>query len=291
MATKENKTKEPSKTKTTSFSNPAGTKGNAEPTETKASSALETGHGAVAPVHTPPAIVGGHTNGIEGEILASDLKLVRLNLVNPMSPLATEHNFPFGSVVVGKTAKLVPSFEVPFIFAALFVKLRFQQKLPYSSKEKPMIFDKLSEVIGAGGTIDYSKEAVAQLRFYDRLAHFALAVRCPDNAGEDLRMLLDQRAPDGSDWGVVAFTCSGQAFRSFGSNIVTAGQGRLRDNLSRGLWTAKSVKKSNEDGTWAQLESTFAGSAQDPDMIAFLARLAGHDFASDAELNSEAAEG
>ena len=38
-----------------------------------------------------------------------------------------------------------------------------------------------------GGTTDYSKDAIDAGQYFENLAHFVVAVKCPDDAAEDLQ--------------------------------------------------------------------------------------------------------
>lgn len=260
-----------------------------EPEQTApAKPSLQTALGATTRVQSAPlapinpansnpglaATVGGA--GFEGDIDASDLRLPRVNIVNPLSKLHTEDGHDIGAIIGNKQFVLAAKGE-KILGVVLYGRKRYQQKLPYNSDETPLILDSQTEVKANGGTIEYSKEAIAELRFFEPVAHFVLAVQAPDELPEEYSDLFPYEAEDEdgvSRWGRFAFTVAGGSYKSFAKNIITSAASTLRDGLWHGVWAFGTEKKVNDKGTWYIPTSAFKGKLKDPEQIAFFADLA-----------------
>lgn len=196
---------------------------------------------------TAPAPAGD----VEGDIDASDLRLPRLNLVNPTSTLATEQDFPVGGFVVEKEL-IVAERDGSLDVVVLHMRKRFQQKLPWGEQrdEPPIICNTKEEVLENGGTLNYSQEAIDDERYYQKMADFVLALRAPDDLPEEElhRFPLEM---GGSRWGRFVFTVAGGSYATFAVPVITARQGKLRAlGLPGGVWSLSSVKKSGKGNVW-----------------------------------------
>lgn len=221
-----------------------------------------------------------NSSGIHGEIDESDIILPRLNLVNPTSKLCTEDDMPIGSFVLEKEVVLATR-EGKLNFVVLDLTKLFQQKVDYQGGETPNVVATKAEVLEAGGTLDWSPEAVEDETYYQNLAHVVMLVQAPSDLDESElhRFPLEY---DGAHWARVIFTVAGGAYNSFAKAIVTHGMGKLRraGGLFTGLWTVKAAKKSNDDNTWYVPVSKLVGVVDDPDTFAFLAEQASDDFST-----------
>lgn len=222
--------------------------------------------------HNPPAVPSA-ASGIDGEVDIDDIKLPRINVVNAMSDLHTEDEFPLGAIVLDKEVQLIDR-EGELEFVVLYCKPLYQQKLPYESKESPIVVSTKREVIEEGGTTEWSKTAMEEFRFFERLAHFVLAIKAPEDVDEsELHRFPSELG--GEYWGRVALTVNGSSFKSFGKNVITAGVGKLKQTgLHSGGWLLKLDKRSNEKGSWYVPVSKFAGMIDDEEALEFFAELA-----------------
>ena len=208
------------------------------------------------------------SGGIEGDLDADDVKLPRINLVQSTSAIADE--FTPGSFVLDKEIELGNE-EHPVQMVTLWGRKLLQQKLPFGeSDESPLIFKTRREVKEWGGTTDYSPDAIKAGQYFENLAHFVVAVKCPDDAAEDLqgRFELDL---EGELWTLVAFTVNGSSYNAFGKQMITAA---MSDNIWSRAWEVKPEKRSNSKGRWFVPVPRFKGKIVDPDRLQFFADLA-----------------
>ena len=216
--------------------------------------------------------------GVHGEIDENDIVLPRLNIVNPTSKLCTEEDMPIGSFVLEKELVLATR-DDKLNFVVLDITKLYQQKVDYQGGETPNVVSTKAEVAAAGGTTKWSEEAVEEERYYQPLAHVVLLIQAPAklDKSELHRFPLEY---DGAHWARVIFTVAGGAYNAFAKAIITHGMGKLQSagGLFTGLWTLKSVKKSNDDNTWYVPTSKLVGVVTDKETYDFLAEQADDDF-------------
>jgi hypothetical protein len=209
--------------------------------------------------------------GIEGDIDAEDIKLPRINLVQSTSAIADD--FTPGALVLDKEVELGDETH-PIQLVTLWGKKLYQQKLPFGeSDESPLVFQTRKEVKEWGGTTEWSKEAIEDHRYFENLAHFVVAVRCPDEASEDLAAHFDLEIGD-ELWTRVAFTVNGSSYNAFGKQMITAAQTAGADGIWSRSWEVKPEKRSNARGRWFVPVPRFKGKITDPERLAFFANLA-----------------
>lgn len=209
--------------------------------------------------------------GIEGDIDAEDIKLPRINLVQSTSQIADE--FTPGSFVLDKEIELGNDAN-PIHLVTLWGKKLYQQKLPFGeSEESPIVYGTRKEVKDFGGTTEWSKEAIEGGRYFENLAHFVVAVRCPDESSEELTARFDLELGD-ELWTRVALTVNGSSYNSFGKQMITAAQTAGAEGIWSRAWEVRPEKRSNAKGRWFVPVPRFKGKLTDPERLAFFADLA-----------------
>jgi hypothetical protein len=212
--------------------------------------------------------------GFEGELDSRDVVMPRLNVVNPTSKLCTEQDLPAGSLVFEKELILFEKGSDPLDVVVLRVIKKYQQKLPFDGDETPQVFDTRAEVEAEGGTVNYSKDAEEEGRFYQSIAHIVLAVR----AGEEISEGEFYRFPHehaGSYWACGVITTAGSGYKSFAVPVISKVVGALRQTGTySGLWKVSVEKRSNDKNTWYVPVSKFVSIISDPEDLAFFSALA-----------------
>ena len=197
--------------------------------------------------HNPPATVPTH-GGIAGEVTEDDIKLPYLQLVQATSEISDE--FPQGSIVIDKEEILCDD-ENAVELVVLHGEKLYQQKLPFGeADESPVVLPTRAAVREWGGTCEYSQEAIDDQVYFENLAHFVVAVKCPEGASAELESRFDTPFED-ELWARFKFSVRGSGFTSFGKTIITMAQTAAADG---GIWTRlfelRTKKKSNAKGRW-----------------------------------------
>ena len=235
-----------------------------EPVEPKAPGTKSLVKAEEAPRHeiTRPAGVGG----IEGDIDPDDIRLPRINIVQSTSQIADE--FQSGAIVLDKEVELGND-ECPINLVVLYGKKLYQQKLPFGeSEESPLVFASRAEVREFGGTTEYSKEAIADKRYFEDLAHFILALEFDADIAEKLgRCEFDY---NGNHYLRAAFTVNGSGYNSFAKPVITAA---ATGSVYSRRWSLRTEKRSNAKGRWFVPVPRLKERITDPAELEFFASL------------------
>lgn len=212
--------------------------------------------------------------GIEGELDQRDIRLPRFNIVNPTSKLCAEQDFPAGAIVFEKEVTLFEKGDDPLDVVVLRLVKKYQQKLPFDSEERPLVFDSVAEVEENGGTTRYSKEAEEDGRLYQSVAHVVLAVRAPDALPAD-ELYRFSHEHEGTNWTVGVITVAGSGYTAMAVPVINKALGALKSTgLASGLWKLGSEKRSNDKNTWYVPAAKFSAVNNDAGYLAFFRDLA-----------------
>ena len=88
--------------------------------------------------------------GFEGEILPSEIRIPTLNVVQGVGDLAD--SFRSGAIVLNKETQLTDG-GTPLEVTLLRCRKFYVENIPYGSEQRPAMYDKLQDVLKAGGTL------------------------------------------------------------------------------------------------------------------------------------------
>jgi hypothetical protein len=145
----------------------------------------------------------------------SDVKDPRINLVQKSSK-AELHAFGLGAFVLNREIKLSDG-ETPLQISVGAVDKDFQQKLPWGSKDTPLVFRTPEEVRKAGGTLVY--KGAKQGTFYGPRAHITILLKAPESLTEDDLNFFPYEF--NGNWAVAKMTVSSSGFTSMAKEIAT----------------------------------------------------------------------
>jgi hypothetical protein len=166
---------------------------------------------AVVPYNPTPDFTGSWSR--------SDIRLPRINLVQKSTDSKLITKFGIGSFILNREAKLSDG-TTPVYITVVQLDKDFQQKLPWGSKEEPLVFRTPEEVRKAGGTLTY-KGAQPGTYFQNR-AHITLLVESPANLADDAEALFPyENEENGKLYSVVLMTVSSSGFTSMAKEIAT----------------------------------------------------------------------
>jgi hypothetical protein len=226
---------------------------------------------AVVPIPVAPAPAAhgiAVAEGVEGEVLADDIRLPRINLVQKVGQLAD--SFHPGSIVFEKSVVLTEGKE-PIELIPLRIKTQYQRKRVWGSEEEPEVYDTSAEVIAAGGSLEYGDE-----NYFERIAHIQVALKLPDSVNQDENPEVLDLFPFQNEDGLYAlamWTLASSGFTAVAKPLLTAASGLLRHGLWNGRYKVTSELRRNAANSWYAPSIRFAGknSPEDADFFRSIA--------------------
>lgn len=228
----------------------------------------------IAVIEPKPLITSNVINpptGIEGEITADDIKPPRLNLVQKVGTLPDK--FSPGSFVYDKEFEIIPPKGQGYV-TVLRLKKYYQQKLTFGTDDLPVRLDTAQQVREAGGTTEWSDEAIKEKRYYSESADVLLAIESMPHIDADTIATYFPYSIEGTNFGLLAFTVTSSAFTRFGKRIITDASLLLRDGLWNGRYKLTADKVSNASNSWFVPAISF-DKKHSPETAAFLRSIAG----------------
>lgn len=149
--------------------------------------------------------------GVEGEILRGDLRIPTLGIVQGVGTLSEA--FRAGNIVLGGQTMLSSGPE-PVALTALSIRKFYQEKLPYGSEQRPMLFEKQSDVIAAGGTLDWGADGTPPT--YEAVIEAHLLIRRPDGVEGAFPYTFN-----GADYAAARWFIRGMAYKAAGRTLLT----------------------------------------------------------------------
>jgi hypothetical protein len=187
---------------------------------------------------------------MEGEIVRSDIRLPRVNIVQKVGDLS--NLFTPGSILFNKEVVLTAG-KTPVEVVPLRLKKVYQQDLPYGSEETALVFEKAEDVRLSGGSLQWGDD-----NYYTEVAHVQVAIIKPDECPEELEPLFPFEH-DGKMYGCAMWTLKGSAFTSAGRTLITARTTLLREGLHTGRFMLSTELKKNTKNSWYAPILKFAG--------------------------------
>ena len=167
--------------------------------------------GSDEPSEITSITTAGATGGFEGEILRSELRIPTLSVAQGAGSLA--YTFRPGNIVLNKET-LLSEGSTPLEITVLRCRKFYVEDLPYGSEQRPLMFDKLEDVIAAGGTLEWINNKRPS---YQTVLQCQVLVKRPDGvAGEFPYGFKD------SDYAMAMWTIRGMAFKRAGRSLLTA---------------------------------------------------------------------
>lgn len=198
----------------------------------------------------PPAVQHKGKDDMFGEWLPGDSKLPRLNIVQKSSSAEEMlENFDLGDLVFARKIKLADP-KTPITLIAVLGGKDYQQKVPFG-EGMGVVYKTAQEVLDNGGTLNWSKEAVADQIYFQSRAHFQLAVKAPEGlSDEDLNYFPFEN--EGQRWAMAIFTVASSAYTSFAKEIETLRRHNLimMNGLTSGELAVTTLKKSKPGQEW-----------------------------------------
>jgi len=208
---------------------------------------------------------------LEGDIGMGDVRLPRINLVQKMSK-DEMLEFGIGAFVFNKELKLSNGKD-PVVVTALRFKKDYQQKLPYDAEEMGEVYNTPDEVVAAGGTLKYSKEALQEQTYYGPRGHVQFIVEAPANLGEEDLALFPYEF-NGKSYGMAVMTVGSSAYTSLAVELITLSKNNkvMRGGLRFGKLHLTSENRKNGSNSWHVPVIKFAG-ANPPELVEFFESL------------------
>src|SRR5690242_17649722 len=135
--------------------------------------------GAVVPYSPTPDFTGSWSR--------SDIRYPRINLVQKSTDSKLINQFGIGAFILNREAKLSDG-KTPIAITVVQLDKDFQQKLPWGSKEEPLVFRTPEEVRKAGGTLVY--KGAKPGTFFQNRAHITMLVEMPEGVAEEAETLF-----------------------------------------------------------------------------------------------------
>jgi hypothetical protein len=157
--------------------------------------------------------------GFAGAWNTRDIRLPRINLIHKTSKGALIEAFGIGSFALNQEVKLSDG-KTPIVLTALRAVKDYQQKLPFGSTDEPKTFATPEEVQKAGGTIEYSKQAVNEKNYFGPRAHIQFIFELPEGASEEDAALFPYEF-NGKSYGMAIYTVASSAFTQVGKELAT----------------------------------------------------------------------
>lgn len=210
--------------------------------------------------------------GFAGAWDRKDIRLPRINLIHKTSKGGLIEAFGIGSFVLNQEVKLSDG-KTPIIVTALRAVKDYQQKLPFGSDEEPKVFNTPEEVERAGGTLQYSKQAVAEKNYFGPRAHIQLIFELPEGASEEDAALFPYEN-DGKTYGMALFTVASSAFTSVGKELATLCNNNkiMRKGMQYGRLELTSEGRKKGDLDWKVPVIKYAGENPE-ELVQFFASL------------------
>lgn len=233
---------------------------------------------AVAVVEAKPLAVSAPapavSEGVEGEVSRSDIKLPRINLVQRVGNLAND--FTPGSILFEKQVVLTDG-KTPFDLTPLRIRKQFQRKVAWGEGdgEAPEVYDTVAEVRAAGGSLEFGDE-----NYFQEIAHIMCAVALPrhflGNELTDAAGIIDMFPFRHNDelYAVAMWTVSSSAYTALAKRIFTDAAGLLRNGIYGGHYQVTSELKKNARNSWYAPKVKFAGK-HTADATAFFKEIGG----------------
>jgi hypothetical protein len=170
------------------------------------------------PTNPETAVVPYQPNAdFTGSWSRSDVRYPRINLVQKSSDSKLINAFGIGAFVFNREVKLSDG-KTPLFITAVQLDKDFQQKLPWGSKEEPVVCRTPEEVRKVGGTLTY-KGAKPGTYFQPR-AHITLILQMPEGISADGETLFPYEF-NGKCYSIALITVSSSGFTSMAKEIAT----------------------------------------------------------------------
>jgi hypothetical protein len=197
--------------------------------------------------------------GFAGAWDRKDIRLPRVNLIHKTSKGELIEKFGIGSFVLNQEVKLSDG-KTPIIITALRAAKDYQQKLPFGSEDEPKMVNTPEEVERAGGTIQYSRQAVAEKNYFGPRAHIQLIFALPEGASEEDAALFPYEF-DGKTYGMAMFTVASSAYTSVGKELATLCNNNkiMRKGMQYGRLELTSEGRKKGDLDWKVPVIKYAG--------------------------------
>lgn len=155
-----------------------------------------------------PALMAA--SGFEGEILPEEIRIPTLNIVQGVGDLAD--SFRSGAVVLNKET-LLSDGGTPLGLTLLRCRKFYVENLPYGSEQRPALFDKLQDVLHAGGTLEWLNDTPPT---FQTVLQCQVLLERPEGAGGEFPYSYA-----GEDYAMALWTLRGMAFSRVGRSLLT----------------------------------------------------------------------
>jgi hypothetical protein len=204
---------------TESFGKKKGAAPSAEPASVENDGATPKQTGANTDTTVSTDLRPPNKSGFVGAWTLRDVRLPRLNLIHKTSKEALIAEFGIGSFAFNKEIKMSDG-KTPIIITALVAGKDYQQKLAFGSPDRPDICETPEEVELKGGTVKYSRAAVAEKTYYGPRAHIQFITPLPEGTSEEGAALFPYGF-EGVSYAMAITTVASSAFTSVGKELAT----------------------------------------------------------------------
>lgn len=168
--------------------------------------------GSDEPAESTAITTTGATGGFEGEILQTELRIPTLAVAQGVGDLA--YSFRPGNIVLNKET-LLSDGSTPLEITVLRCRKSYAENIPYGSGQRPRMFDKLQDVIAAGGTLEWINNNPPT---YLTVLQCQILVKRPDGVGGEFPYGFKD-----SDYAMALWTIrSMMAFNRVGRSLLTS---------------------------------------------------------------------
>lgn len=150
-------------------------------------------------------------SGVEGELKRTDLRIPTLSIAQGVGPLAEDFR-PGNIVLDGQT--LLSAGPDPVTLAVVHTRKFYQEKLPYGSERRPMVFETEADLHAAGGTLEWGPNGEPPT--HEPVLEVHLLVRRPEGAAGAFPYEFN-----GHEYATARWFIRGMAYRSAGRTILT----------------------------------------------------------------------
>jgi hypothetical protein len=192
-----------------------------------------------------------HFDDLVGEILQTDIKLPRVNLVQKTSALNGE--FKAGDLVFEKQVLLAHEGET-FNFTPIMVQKQYQEDLEFGTEDMPRVYNSAAEVRENGGSLTYGDD-----NYFKEIAHVQLLIEAPAKKLKEHEADMFLIEFKGKHYAMAMMTVAGSAFNSLGKALMTARVNNLKAGFFTGMFTMRADAKSNKRGSWHVPVPSFQG--------------------------------
>jgi hypothetical protein len=157
--------------------------------------------------------------GFTGAWDRKDVRLPRINLIHKTSKLEAISEFGIGAFSFGLEGNKVKLGDgvAPITITIIRAGKDYQQKLAFENPDQPAVFPTPEAVEQAGGTLDYSKAAVAEKIYFGPRAHLQVVVACPEGVDDS----LFPYEFEGVNFGMGMLTVFSSAYTSVAKELAT----------------------------------------------------------------------